>query len=499
MWLPVTCRKLCKGPESSHVLWLVVLMVCFLQFSRLSTMSLALAVMMAAPAVVSIHALDAEAERMHIESRHIVGAHLAHVLANVEPLEVTPLSVRDAVVALDARFGVQRAPPAYGALLELDPRLQELVSALASALIVAQDARDKAYAGVEERALLDALETERPEAMALIANVDTMLVKRAALTMAAAVDAQLPALQALALELRPAFAVGAGAGEPPLIDLAPALVMDPLGVNNHHTKDAALVIDLGGDDIYDTNAGGALIHLNLVGDASTCQASALGLSIGCENEDAFQSFSASMLIDVAGDDTYGVYKPPRPGSRDAICSSDPVVRRVVVQGSGSGGIGMLIDVSGADLYRGKTLAQGNGHLGGVGALFDLEGDDAYHAVRSAMGSGVLGGTGIFYEGAGHDTYTFAAPSDRGLFNVDQFRCDTTARLGLGSAVLQSTGHFVDHSGDDTYRVDAQGLGHAQSTSIAQFADLAGNDDYGDYPGRGNNQSTGTVGLFVDRS
>src|SRR5207244_2554344 len=152
----------------------------------------------------------------------------------------------------------------------------------------------------------------------------------------------------------------------------------------------AVLIDLGGNDVYDNNAGGNLIDITYGPEGSA--APRVGPAIGCEQVTGnFPAPTATahdciavpqaVLIDFKGDDVYGVFKPPRqtdpnplptgPRLVDGNCTADPLVRRIVLQGSGFQGNGLLIDVSGNDQYNGKTASQGTGHVGGVGILRDL--------------------------------------------------------------------------------------------------------------------------------
>src|SRR5438477_619315 len=79
--------------------------------------------------------------------------------------------------------------------------------------------------------------------------------------------------------------------------------------------------------------------------------------------------AAALLLDMAGNDTYGRVKPPEPDA-DGWCTDDPLVQRIMTEGAGFAGVGVLIDAAGDDTYVGKTMAQGAGHAGGVGILRD---------------------------------------------------------------------------------------------------------------------------------
>ncbi|MCA1812938.1 MAG: hypothetical protein LC624_03175 [Halobacteriales archaeon] len=408
------------------------------------------------------------------------------------PLDAPP-SLRDAVQAWDARLGVQRAPGALGVLDALDPALAQPAVRLLGALGQAQAMRDQAFAGIGDAELWHAaLHPSDPASLRTAQRADAALVRQAEVTVAQAVDEALPALQAyrasLSLDLRVAG--------PPLVDLAPVLVLDPLLGDTLYAKDAVLILDIGGNDVYDNNAGGSIIAQGPIDtDPGTCQYDLGGLAVGCEMQDANFAFTAALSLDLTGNDVYGVAKAPR--GRDTRCTTEPIVRRIVIQGAGTGGAGMLVDVTGDDVYNGKTLAQSNGHVAGAGALFDLAGNDVYNVMREGPGSADLGGAGYFLDAQGGDQYIHRSPAG-GIHNADSGRCDATERFGLGAAILAGVAGFTDLAGADTYRIASQAFGSVDSSSAAAFLDAGGVDDYGGYPGVGNGvTSPRGAALFVD--
>jgi hypothetical protein len=98
------------------------------------------------------------------------------------------------------------------------------------------------------------------------------------------------------------------------------------------------------------------------------------------------------------------------------CTDDRLIRRIVLQGSGFEGNGLLIDVEGDDLYKGKTAAQGSGHIGGVGILRDLGGGaDRYLAIRNSQGFSLGGAFGLLQDDGGvQHVYAGTARSERTL-------------------------------------------------------------------------------------
>lgn len=409
-----------------------------------------------------------------------------------------PPPLADLVRAADARLGVDRPDGAVdAALARLPADLERPLARLLAAVLDAQAARDRAAADLDDGALLAHLAGAAPAPSAEGVDGDAMRAAAEALRRAAL--REVPALER-ARAGGPGGPAGPGAAVPlagpPAVDLAPVLVVDPFGADNLYDRDAVLAVDLGGDDLWDSNAGGSIVALFPSGDPSTYQHQVGPVAVGGDFEDAFLVVTASLAVDVAGNDTYGL--PRAPGALDGRCTDEPVVRRVVVQGAGSGGVGVLVDAAGDDIYRAKTLAQGAGHVGGAGVLDDLDGDDTYRAVRAAQGAGILGGSGLLHDRQGDDRYLFEAPAG-GILNVDSQRCDATVRFGLGAGVLGATGHLVDGDGADLYRIGDQALGFGALAATGTFADAGGDpDDYGGYPGRGDDRTTTEDGgLFWD--
>jgi hypothetical protein len=164
--------------------------------------------------------------------------------------------------------------------------------------------------------------------------------------------------------------------------------------------DAVLVIDLGGNDSY----GGRY--------AATHQF----------------WMSASVLIDIAGDDEY------TPEVADIEASSTTTIEAFAeesgfTQGCGVFGVGLLIDAAGNDLYTASTYAQGASAFG-VGVLQDLAGIDSYKIGTAGQGSGYFG-IGLLMDVAGSDRY--------GVFTV-----------GQGAGRAKGHGLLFDLAGDDTY-------------------------------------------------
>jgi hypothetical protein len=271
------------------------------------------------------------------------------------------------------------------------------------------------------------------------------------------------------------------------VDAWPALYIDGDGGRNVYRHDYAVLIDRGGNDIYDNNAGGNLIdhQRGPAGSAAPIKAPA----IGCEQvQGNFPLPTATahdciaipqaVLIDYrafgsSSNDIYGVPKPPRtsdhnppasgPRLVDGDCTRDPVVRRIVTNGAGFDGNGLLLDVTGNDLYLGKTSAEGAGHVGGVGVLRDIGGGrDAYVAIRNSQGFSLVGLFGLLQDDGGNDRYytymprpkdpsaKFQEPGSGGVVD-DTGVCDNMPRMVQGTALAGGAGVLLDQGGSDVYQ------------------------------------------------
>jgi plastocyanin len=284
----------------------------------------------------------------------------------------------------------------------------------------------------------------------------------------------------------------------------PVLRLDPIGTDDVVGPDYMLNVDAGGNDTYLNNAGGNLIDV---------RAEPKGLAKGCSNPAydlaaARCVISESLLVDVAGNDTYGQMEAPEDGV-DGLCTDDLLVRRIVTGGAGAWGVGVLIDGGGDDTYLGKSVSLGAGHFGGTGVLLDQGGNDHYSALRLSEGFGTLGGTGVLRDTGGNDSYNYYLPRPKypgapdhtlgagGALDTGGI-CDAVSRWNLGSGFLGGVGILADDAGDDTYAAappakhepgasgllrDTASMGFGDGGGFGIFLDNGGHDTYTGIPGR----------------
>ena len=149
----------------------------------------------------------------------------------------------------------------------------------------------------------------------------------------------------------------------------------------------------------------------------------------------------------------------------------------------SGGVGLLVDQGGSDLYEGGTFSQGGGYFYGLGILNDRAGDDHYRGSRYNMGFTAHQAVGVFLDDAGNDHY---------------YTCHFVA---MGMAWDESNTLFVDRAGDDVYFAPGFAFGTSAMNGFTLFEDGGGSDKYvGARPAgvSGNSYHNGTsIGYFLD--
>jgi hypothetical protein len=278
-----------------------------------------------------------------------------------------------------------------------------------------------------------------------------------------------------------------------------------------------IVIDLAGNDLYQSKRpgvqGGAVLGISMLVDRSgndryratdVAQGSCLG--------------GAGILIDYDGDDSYAG------------------VRRI--QGQAIGGIGILIDRGGSDKYRGAMWAQGFGGPLGFGMLDDMVGKDHYYAGglyydsyeetpgyegwSQGVGAGIRqvadGGIGVILDGGGDDLYEYDYISHGGGYwlglgfardfagNDQRIGATRVAfdgsprteprfqRFSNGFGCHYAAGFCFDDSGNDTYTGSIMCLGFGWDVSLGMLCDMSGNDTYSGSEGNG---AQASVGILYD--
>lgn len=259
-----------------------------------------------------------------------------------------------------------------------------------------------------------------------------------------------------------------------------------------------LLVDDGGDDDYAGEngvQGGAAVGIaGLVDLGGTDRYATYTNSQGFAYVQAF----AALVDEGDGDDTYWgdpgdpahggdpmYYSPQMPGTgQSSFVQGAGFGRRGDADGGFlSGGIGVLRDGGGDDVYTAGVFAQGVGYWQAVGVLADAGGNDTYDAFWYIQGGAAHYSVGALLDGGGDDHYDATFDS---------------RNMALGAGHDFSVGVLVDDGGADSYRSTSLAMGASNCQGIGLFADNDGADTYDARSpygyGLGNESSECTNGL-----
>jgi hypothetical protein len=172
---------------------------------------------------------------------------------------------------------------------------------------------------------------------------------------------------------------------------------------NHYEKNYFLIIDLGGNDIYENNAGGPVFWMWIGNGWFTPSPGQVSVCIDLWGDDIYKTiggqgygrfFGIGILIDKFGKDEYS--RSPK--------------ERGVFHGQGVGrdfSIGILVDEFGDDKYSYgiEGYGQGAGIDGGIGILIDFGGDDEFYSSETNCQGFGERGIGILINIGGVDEYS----------------------------------------------------------------------------------------------
>ncbi|MCE5303808.1 MAG: hypothetical protein LLF97_11975 [Planctomycetaceae bacterium] len=261
-----------------------------------------------------------------------------------------------------------------------------------------------------------------------------------------------------------------------------------------------IVLDLSGNDVYRGSApgiqGAAVLGVSMLVDLS-------GNDV-YQAEDVAQGSALAgvgILVDCAGDDRYTGIRRVQGTAVGGIgilidrAGKDDYHAAMWAQGVGGPlGFGLLEDVSGNDHYycggmwrdsyypetpgyEGWGQGVGGGirqvASGGIGVILDGAGDDVYEFDYLAHGGGYWCGLGFARDFGGNDqrliTRTAYDGSPRQYADFQRFGCGWGCHYALGFC--------FDDAGNDAYEGTIMGTGMAWDCSMGVLCDLAGDDTY----------------------
>ena len=242
------------------------------------------------------------------------------------------------------------------------------------------------------------------------------------------------------------------------------------------TAGVGVLYDAGGDDVYEGEAavqGGADFGIGLLIDDG-----------GNDHYRAYvhtQGFAfvrgVGVLYDKSGDDNYYA------NTGDPAFGGDPIYLSVQIpgiandnfaQGAGfgyngssdgvymSGGLGMLRDGTGNDVYQSAVYSQSSGYWFGTGILVDGAGNDAYDGRYYVQGSTAHFALAVFIDEAGDDKY-------------NQVFTPKATSIGIGHDF--STSWHIDGGGNDIYRGPLLSMGGGNANGLGVMLNIGGDDIY----------------------
>ncbi len=241
---------------------------------------------------------------------------------------------------------------------------------------------------------------------------------------------------------------------------------------NVYKKDFAVIIDLGGDDIYRLGAQTGKLHL-IIDRAGDDQYEGDNYAIACGH------FGVSILIDEQGNDIY------RAKSFSIGC--------------GVFGVGLLTDKVGNDTYYGDTFTQGVGGFG-IGILRDEDGNDLYQGALYAQGFASTYGIGILGDKSGNDRYIIREEYTDEIRYLDHYLSLSQGfSIGFRPDLSAGIGIILERGGNDYYLADIFGQGASYWYGIGAIVDDAGNDSYVAYQYAQGSGVHIALGALVDMS
>lgn len=206
--------------------------------------------------------------------------------------------------------------------------------------------------------------------------------------------------------------------------------VDLQGLDSTYRDPAALLVDVGGNDVYLNNAGGSNVAMD---------------PFVCYHGGPVWTSSAAALVDLSGNDRY-----------------QGGLGQCGMNGGAVGGTALLVDAGGNDTYLSGQGGVNGGSIQGIALLLDAGGNDTYRAVSEGVNGGAVDeGEGFLLDLGGNDLY------------------NATSGVGSnGGGALFGSGHLFDLAGNDTYYGRGGGGTNGGSNAGAGLlVDAAGNDTY----------------------
>ncbi len=234
---------------------------------------------------------------------------------------------------------------------------------------------------------------------------------------------------------------------------------------NVYGANASLIVDLGGDDLYLNNAGAPVYETGKRAVSGVLSSTAVVIDF--EGDDRYISpgfaavasgfFGLGVILDMSGNDLYD-------GGQLSL-------------GASFFGMGCLMDMSGNDTYVSSEGGQGCAFFGAA-CLFDGKGNDLYSGAKYVQGVGGPMGLGLLHDAAGKDHYRagWKHGSSYGTKGIYQ-ACSQGVGWGFRKHAAGGIGILLDSAGDDIYEAGNFSQGTGYYLGLGVLRDNGGNDEY----------------------
>ena len=251
-----------------------------------------------------------------------------------------------------------------------------------------------------------------------------------------------------------------------------------------------------------------------------------GWKIGGPGNDYYEG-EYTFILDFGGDDVYNLsYDPENPhpviiidlggadhyrGATDFAVGSGCLSVGILLDyggndrydaksfsiGSGFFGFGLLYDAGGDDRYDGDTHTQAAATFG-MGLLIDQSGRDLYNAALYSQAFGFVEGLAVIYELDGSDSY-YAGGKYKDILRYEDHYLSLSQGFGYGLRPWMSggIGAIIDFRGNDTYYSDIFAQGASYWWSLGAIYDSSGNDNYQSFQYAQGCGTHMTLGILVD--
>ncbi len=279
----------------------------------------------------------------------------------------------------------------------------------------------------------------------------------------------------------------------------------------------SLLADLSGSDIYSADRfcqGAAIFGIAILADIQTRKRKKDSPLTSCDRYSA-HTFAqgvglprgVGLLLDSWGNDTYITagnepdFRDPKRATLSLSQGFGYGIRPYKSPVGSAGGVGILLDENGHDIYIGDYFCQGSAYWFAMGILYDGGGSDHYICGRYSQGAGIHIAVGVLLDHAGDDYYSAYLGVSQGCGHdlgvgvlVDMKGNDRYSGgwLTEGAGNDGAFGLLLDAEGNDTYHTTkpkssqpgAREHPYLKCMGLGALVDLAGNDSYS-APGRKN--------------